>query len=331
LDAGGVSTFVVTFFGDCGAQKKREESLSLDTLADRVRTTTAATKETLPWLKLARFGVIPNPKTLSGSLRWNGNVLRISGAICDYDGGEMTPEEAAERLDKAGLDAIVYTSPSHTDAVPRWRVGCPFRAELAPDRHYQMIGRLNGLLGGILAPESFTLSQAYYFGSVNGNPAHRAIVIAGMTTLDRADDLDEIAIGKPNGGNGHAEASGSPEAEIGDIIAALDAIANPIPSWELKNGTWNQWNSVGMATWRASAGSNEASKPSRNGQRNGQRNTTARRPSSAGTIISGLHPTTSGSAHWCTSLARHSRVGYRRAEAPRICLRSAFTLDSVKR
>ena len=78
-----------------------------------------------------------------------------------------------------------------------------------------------------------------------------------MTTLDRADDLDEIAIGKPNGGNGHAEASGAPEAEIGDIIAALDAIPNPIPIWELKNGTWDQWNNIGMATWRASAGSEE--------------------------------------------------------------------------
>ena len=155
MEAGGEMTFAITFFANFAAQTKHEESLSLDALADRVRTTTAATKETLPWLKLARFGAIPNPKTSSGSLRWNGNVLRISGAICDYDGGEMTPEGAAERLDKAGLDAIVYTSPSHTDAVPRWRVGCPFRAELPPDRHYQMIARLNGLLGGILAPEFF--------------------------------------------------------------------------------------------------------------------------------------------------------------------------------
>jgi hypothetical protein len=101
--------------------------------------TTAVTKEALPWLKFARFGVIPNPQASSGSLRWNGNVLRISGALGDYDAGEMSPEQAAERLDKAGLYAIVYTSPRHTDAVPRWRVGCPFYAELPPEKHYQMV------------------------------------------------------------------------------------------------------------------------------------------------------------------------------------------------
>jgi hypothetical protein len=257
LEAGSTRTFPVTFFEDFEAKTKREESLSLDVLADRVRMTTAATKEALPWLKFARFGVIPNPKTSSGSLRWNGNVLRISGAIGEHDGGEMTPKEAAERLDKAGLDAIVYTSPRHTDAVPRWRVGCPFSAELPPDRHHQMVARLNGLLGGILSPESFTLSQAYFFGSVNGNPAHRAIVVEGTATLDRADELDEIAIGKPNGGNGQVKAWGSPEAEIRDIIGALDAIPNPIPSWDLKNGTWIQWNNIGMAIWRSSAGSAE--------------------------------------------------------------------------
>src|SRR5215472_65267 len=158
METGSARTFAVTFFQDFEAKTKREESLSLEALTDLVGVTTAATKEKLPWLKFARFGVIPNPKTSSGSLRWNGNVLRISGAIGDYDGGQMTPEEAAERLDKAGLDAIVYTSPRHTDALPRWRVGCPFSAELTPDKHYQMVARLNGVLGGVLAPESFPSS-----------------------------------------------------------------------------------------------------------------------------------------------------------------------------
>lgn len=120
-----------------------------------------------------------------------------------------------------------------------------------------MMSRLNGVLGGVLAPESWTLSQSYYYGSVDGNPAHRVIVVEGMQTLDRADELDEIAIGKPNGSGNHAAASGSPEAEIGDIEAALDVIPNPIPSWDLRNGTWVEWNNIGMAVWRASGGSQE--------------------------------------------------------------------------
>ena len=35
-----------------------------------------------------------------------------------------------------------------------------------------MVARLNGVLGGILSAESFTLSQSYYYGSINHNPAH---------------------------------------------------------------------------------------------------------------------------------------------------------------
>jgi hypothetical protein len=212
----------------------------------------------LPWLKFARFGSLPNPATSSGSLRWNGNVLRLSGALADYDGKIVSPEDAAERLDKSGIAGVIYTSPSHTDQAPRWRVGCPFSEELPPEQHYQMIARLNGVLGGILAPESFTLSQSYYYGSVGGNPAHRAIVVDGMTTIDRCDELDEAAIGKPNGsGNGLAQPGTNPEAEINDIRAALEMIANPLPSWDLKNSTWDPWNTIGMAVWRASGGSQE--------------------------------------------------------------------------
>jgi hypothetical protein len=330
VKARAARTFGVTFFEDFAAKTKREESLSFDGLADLVKVTTAATKQELPWLKFARFGTVPNPKTSSGSLRWNGNVLRISGAVGDYDAGEMTPEEAAELLDKAGLDAIIYTSPSHTDAVPRWRVGCPFSAELSPDSHYQMVARLNGVLGGILAPESFTLSQAYFFGSVNSNPSHRVIVVEGTQTLDRADELDEIAIGKPNGGNGHPKTSGSPEADIGDIVAALDVIPNPLPSWDPKNGTWVEWNNIGMAIWRASAGSAEGFAAFDKWSTKWSAKYDPRNPSSAGTIFSGPRPTTSRSAPWCTSRARRSRDGYRRAEVNRTYPKFASTPDAAR-
>ena len=254
-----VKSFAVTFFTDYAAKTKTEESLTLEALAKRIRTTTARKKEDLPWLKFARFGSVPNPKSKSGSLRWNGNVMRLSGVLVDYDGERMSIDEAAERLDKAGIDAIVYCSPSHylDGHGHRWRVGCPFSKELPPDAHYQMVSRLNGVLGGVLTTESWTLSQAFYFGSVNDNPAHEAIVIDGLTKLDQCDDLDEIAIGKPNGNNSHAQPGPDPKAEIGDIKAALAVIPNPIPSWGTKPDTWNEWNTIGMAVWRASGGTEE--------------------------------------------------------------------------
>jgi putative DNA primase/helicase len=246
---------LVTFFPDSSAKTKREEHLALDELAELIRITNAPVKEALPWLKFARFGDTPNPKTGSGSLRCNGNVVEITGIVVDYDGEKMGIDDVVERLDKTGTHAIVYTSPSHTLKKPRWRAICPFSKGLAPDRHYHMVSRLNGLLGGVLARESWTLSQSYYFGSVNCNPAHRVEIVDGMQAIDQCDELDEIALGKLDG-NGGAKASSDPEAEIGDIAAALDIIPNPLPQWD-PDDCWNEWNTIGLAVWRASGGSEE--------------------------------------------------------------------------
>src|SRR5258705_57038 len=69
--------------------------------------------------------------------------------------------------------------------------------------------RINGVLGGVLGAESWTLSQAYYFGSVGNNPHHRVEVIEGEF-IDQLVELELIAIGKPasKAGNGHPSAPG---------------------------------------------------------------------------------------------------------------------------
>jgi hypothetical protein len=244
-------TVTIAFFDDYGARCKRERQMTLVELATLIRNEAAQTKADLPWIKFARFGDLP---TKRGSLRHNANVRGLSGILVDYDGGRVSFDEAVERLDKAGITAVVYTSPSHTDERPRWRVGCPFSAELAPAEHDHMVARVNGLLGGALAPESFVLSQAYFFGRVGDNPAHRVELVDGTVTIDLADELDETAIGKPNGTrNGDARGSGNPEAPIGDLEAALAMIPNHDLPWDGDGG----WNYVGMATWRASGGSPE--------------------------------------------------------------------------
>ncbi|MFL5255854.1 MAG: hypothetical protein ACJ8AI_23740, partial [Rhodopila sp.] len=96
----------------------------------------------------------------------------------------------------AGVAGMLYTSPSHSEDAPRWRILCPVSADRAPDRREPLLARLNGVLGGVLAPESFTLSQSYYFGSVNSNPSHRVELIDGAY-LDERNDLDTGAIGRP--------------------------------------------------------------------------------------------------------------------------------------
>ena len=129
-------------------------------LAELIRTTTAPEKARLPWLKLARFG---NARSEKGSLRNDRNVIAVCGIEADYDGEKIMFAEAVEILQNAGVEAIVYTSPSHTDAAPRWRILCVFSCELSPDRRQHMLGRLNGLFRGVLAEESWTLSQDLRF------------------------------------------------------------------------------------------------------------------------------------------------------------------------
>jgi len=59
-----------------------------------------------------------------------------------------------------------------------------------------MLGRLNGLFGGVFSSESWALSQAYYYGAADGNPTHQVVLING-TPIDKLDELDKIWLGKP--------------------------------------------------------------------------------------------------------------------------------------
>jgi len=192
----------ITFFPDFAAATKREEVVYLPDLADRIINTSASAKTALPWLKLATFGDLRSDKN---SLRCNANVRTISGIEADYDGGRVAFADAVGILREAGISAIVYTSPSHTDAKPRWRVLCQFSEERSPQQRDLYMARLNGVFHGIFAPESWTVSQSYYYGCVDHNPDHHAQLVAG-TTIDLRPDLDATAIGRPEkpAVNGHA-------------------------------------------------------------------------------------------------------------------------------
>jgi AAA domain len=206
-------SLTVTLFRDQAATVKDQRTFTSDDLSNLIRSTYAAAKSELPWLKLARFG---NGKSDKGSLRHDRNVIAITGIEADYDGGSVSFDEAVEIAEKAGLHAILYTSPSHTPDRPRWRILCPTSREFAPDRRPQLLDRVNGLYRGIFAAESWTLSQSYYFGSVKRNPVHRVEIVDGQP-IDALDELDPIAIGKPQTksapGNGAAGAACGPVDE----------------------------------------------------------------------------------------------------------------------
>jgi hypothetical protein len=118
-------------------------------------------KPACPLIKLATFG---NVRTDKGSLRHDSNVLTITGIEGDYDAEEITPEDAITRLEAHQVRGLVYTSWSHTPQAPRWRVLAPLSQPVPPAERLRLAEALNGILGGILAPESATLSQSYYVG-----------------------------------------------------------------------------------------------------------------------------------------------------------------------
>lgn len=166
-------------------------------LIDRLRTVpTAPSKDKCPWIKLATFG---NQRSQSGSLRTNDNLTAVYGIEGDYDGEVMTMAKAAELLESYGIRAALYPSPSSTDQKPRWRVICPLSRQHTPAERAEFVARLNGALNGILANESFTLSQGYFFGATPTND-YRVMVTFNDPDdgqcIDDLNELDEIAIFK---------------------------------------------------------------------------------------------------------------------------------------
>ncbi|WP_444463925.1 hypothetical protein [Rhodobacter capsulatus] len=157
----------ITIFPDTRASTARHETLSLRDLAQMVRMTRAKDKGNLPLWKLGTFG---ESRTIKGSVRFDANLLRVTGIEGDHDAGSMTAQEAASRLGAADIAALVHEPPSHRPEAPRWRVLCPLAEPVAREARADLVARLNGALGGILAPESFTPSQAFYFGAIEGLP-----------------------------------------------------------------------------------------------------------------------------------------------------------------
>ncbi|MFT4913332.1 MAG: hypothetical protein ACI9YM_001929 [Brevundimonas sp.] len=237
-----------TRFTGAGSRTADRRTASLRDLAGLIKSTTAAEKSRLPWLKLASFGDVATDK---GALRHDANLIAVHGIEGDYDAGQVSVGDAVARLNAAGLAALVYTTPSHTADVPRWRVLCPTSADIAPGDREALCERLNGALGGILAPESFTRSQAYYFGGVGTLPEIRLV---DGRTIDLATELPRIGR--------YAEPARGPETialddDDDDLASLLE------PDWTRIDSALatiaaddrEDWRTVGMALHAESMGS----------------------------------------------------------------------------
>ncbi len=231
-----VSKIAWTRFHDQSTRTKRELTQTWGELAQHLRVAGPfPSKAKCHWIKLARFG---DTTTDDGALRHDANVLDVTGVEGDHDLETVEPEEAIRRLEAAGVRAIVYTTPSHrvvkppkSRGGPRWRVLAPLSHPHPPEARTALLARVNGVLGGVLAPESFTLSQAYYYGRLTTPGAYQVLVTfddpdAGQC-VDELDELDDAAIGRQARQAARGTAGAPPSrggVSFADAQARVDAL-----------------------------------------------------------------------------------------------------------
>jgi hypothetical protein len=203
-----------TFFQNEYASSLTTGSMTLPGLRDLILATKDKTKSALPWLKGARFGNKREGKadgTVGICLRWDGNVIGFDAIELDYDKMVMSFDQAVATLRSMNVRALAYTTPTHTEAAPRWRILLPVsRGDSPLDRRAKLCAQINGRFGRIFADESFVLSQSYYYGLALDNPApdHRCEVIDGRF-VDLCNELFKYQDGGfPKPGDGKKKGNG---------------------------------------------------------------------------------------------------------------------------
>jgi AAA domain/Primase C terminal 2 (PriCT-2) len=194
-DIGTRKLFLTIFKDETGCEKFKGEC-TLPEWRDNILTANATSKDKLHWLKGAKFGDALSEKK---SYRTNLNVKYLTAIVVEHDSGEIGLDAAADIIRDAGLRGLLYTSPSHKADKPKWRIILPLSYQADKGRHEILVATVNGLFDGLLSPESFTLSQSYYFGSVNHNNDHRAVVVDGQFLDLRTDSLYRHSIFKDGG------------------------------------------------------------------------------------------------------------------------------------
>jgi hypothetical protein len=188
-----------TLLPDLAARRKRFVHFEkIEHFAGACRGTRAPSKSELPLVFMGRLGREPSDKDC---LRYAANVTALTGCCGDYDGPRFGAlpfmiDTIEARLRAEGIEAVVAETPSSTFTTPRCRIWCPASGEYTDALRETLalwVSRLNGVLNGQLAPESFRLAQAFFVGRVDGKPAPYVSVVKG-TRIDLRTDLDEGAI-----------------------------------------------------------------------------------------------------------------------------------------
>lgn len=110
--------------------------------------------------------------------------------VVEHDAGEVGVDQAAQLLEAAGIEAILFTTASHTAEHPRWRAVCRLAVPISPADYLEHVNALNGALGGCLARESADLSRRWFYGRVKGAAFHAVRVQGAPLDVAMAMGLD---------------------------------------------------------------------------------------------------------------------------------------------
>lgn len=188
---GGASLLIsYTLFPDVWPKTKTDRSdVPWGELVSRIRNTPSfPDKAHCPLVSLCEYGTLLSGSAKQPILRHAANVVRAYGAELDYDGELISAERGASLFESAKVRAVIYTSPSHTPSKPRWRAILPFSEPTSPEKRAEYLARANRILGGIASRESFTLSQSFYIGRVQG--ADYQVFETEGRCIDLAADLE---------------------------------------------------------------------------------------------------------------------------------------------
>jgi predicted P-loop ATPase len=240
--------FLLSTLDDVFGNSVVAQEFDPEKFADLIRSTTALTKGELPLYVGARLGTLRTPIGPNGkggnSLRHDANVLGITAISIDYDGEQMTLQDAVARADAVDVAYIAYNSPSHRPGHDRWRFVFPLSQEAHPGEKLLLTNIGNGILAGVASRESWPLSQGFYYGHVDGTP-FEVVVGDSERCIDEA-DLSNIAIPfqPPPGSTKGAK----PDFDRMTEQELLEVIQSGAHYWSPAKRVLTMWARQGMST-----------------------------------------------------------------------------------
>ena len=118
---------------------------------------------------LVKLGIFDNDSRGQGS-----SLATVSGVELDYDAGQVAPLQAAKLLRQAGIECVVCSTYTSRTDYPKWRVFAPTSRELPAELRQHLITVLDGVLGNVLARESYVPKQTFFVGR---NPAENYVFL----------------------------------------------------------------------------------------------------------------------------------------------------------